>query len=68
VRFPAFNQRTTPDVNGQLQRVVGDITKEPQTGQMYYTAAIQFSDAEMAKLKGLRLIPGMPAEADIITG
>ena len=44
------------------------LTKEQQTGQMFYTAAIHFSAAEMAKLKGLRLIPGMPAEAYIITG
>jgi hypothetical protein len=29
---------------------------------------VQFSDAEMAKLNGLRLNPGMPAEAYIITG
>jgi HlyD family secretion protein len=68
VRFSAFNQRTTPEVNGTLLRVAGDITKEQQTGQMYYTAAVQFNDTEMAKLKGLRLIPGMPAEAYIKTG
>jgi HlyD family secretion protein len=68
VRFSAFNQRTTPEVNGTLLRVAGDITKEQQTGQMYYTAAVHFSADEMAKLKGLRLIPGMPAEAYIITG
>jgi HlyD family secretion protein len=54
---------TTPEVNGTLLRVAGDMTKEPQTGQMYYTAAVHVSEAEMAKLKGLR----MPAEAYIIT-
>jgi HlyD family secretion protein len=68
VRFPAFNQRTTPEIDGTLLRVGRDMTRDPQTGQMYYAAAVQFSDAEMAKLKGLRMVAGMPAEAFIITG
>jgi PrtD family type I secretion system ABC transporter len=41
VRVSAFNQRTTPEVNGRLLRIDGDITKELQTGQMYYTAAVR---------------------------
>jgi HlyD family secretion protein len=68
VRFPAFNQRTTPEVNGTMLRVARDMTRDPQSGQMYYSAAVHFSDVEMAKLTGLHLIPGMPAEAYILTG
>jgi HlyD family secretion protein len=68
VRFPAFNQRTTPEIDGSLIRLAGDMTKEPQTGATYYTAAVQFSADELAKLRGLRLIPGMPADAFIKTG
>jgi HlyD family secretion protein len=67
VRFSAFNQRTTPEVDGTLVRVAGDTTRDPQTGQPYYTAAVQFTDEEMAKLQGLKLIPGMPADAYIKT-
>lgn len=68
VRFPAFNQRTTPEIDGTVIRLAGDMTKEQQTGNMYYTAAVQFSADELAKLRGLRLIPGMPADAFIKTG
>ncbi len=67
VRFPAFNQRTTPEIDGTLLRIGRDMTRDPQSGQMYYAAAVQFSDAELARLKGLRMIAGMPAEAFIIT-
>ena len=68
VRFPAFNQRTTPEIDGTVIRLAGDMTKEQQTGNMYYTAAVQFSADELAKLRGLRLIPGMPTDAFIKTG
>jgi HlyD family secretion protein len=68
VRFPAFNQATTPEIDGTLIRLAGDNTKEPQTGLAYYTAAVQFSAEELAKLRGLRLVPGMPADAFVKTG
>jgi len=68
VRFTAFNQRTTPEVMGTLFRVGGDLTKEPQTGQSYFTGAISIDEEEMGKLAGLRLVPGMPADAFVKTG
>jgi HlyD family secretion protein len=68
VRLSAFNQRTTPEVSGKLFRVAADLVKEPQTGQAYYPAGVRVSDAELAKLKELKLVPGMPAEVFIKTG
>jgi HlyD family secretion protein len=68
VRFSAFNQRTTPEVNGTLLRIASDTTKEQQTGQLYYTAAVIFTAEEIATLRNLELIPGMPADAFIKTG
>jgi HlyD family secretion protein len=68
VRFSAFNQRTTPEISGVVFRIAGDLIKEQQTGLAYYTAGIRVEPAEIAKLKGLKLLPGMPAEAYIKTG
>ena len=68
LRFSAFNQRTTPEVNGEVARVSGDLTTDQRTGASYYTVRISLSEAEIARLGGLRLIPGMPVEAFIQTG
>ncbi|HJQ59651.1 MAG TPA: HlyD family type I secretion periplasmic adaptor subunit [Vineibacter sp.] len=68
VRFAAFNQRTTPELQGEVLRVAADLTREPQTGVGYYVGAVAIGEAELARLKGLRLIAGMPAEAYIKTG
>lgn len=68
VRFSAFNQRTTPEIWGKVFRIAADVTKESQTGLSYYVAAINIADDEIARLKELKLLPGMPAEAYIKTG
>jgi HlyD family secretion protein len=68
LRFSAFNQRTTPELNAEVSRVSGDLTTDQRTGASYYTVRIALSEAEVARLGGLRLIPGMPVEAFIQTG
>lgn len=68
VRFSAFNQRTTPEVLGAVFRIAGDLVREQQTGLTFYTVGIRVEPSELAKLKGLKLVPGMPAEAYIKTG
>ncbi len=68
IRFPAFNQRTTPNVDGKVIHIAADLTHEPQQPHLsYYIARIEISDDEMKKLTGLRLVPGMPAEVQIKT-
>ncbi len=67
VRFSAFNQRTTPEVMGTLFRLGGDLTRDPQTGQPYFTGGVSITDKELARLQGLKLLPGMPADAYIKT-
>lgn len=69
VRFTAFNQRTTPEVWGTLFRISGDLSRDQQTGAFFYTGGVTFEPDELReKLKGLKLIPGMPADAFIRTG
>lgn len=68
LRFPAFNQRTTPELPGTVVRVAADLTREASTGQSFYIVRIQVDEAALGKLKGLKLVPGMPVEAFIETG
>ncbi len=67
LRFSAFNQRTTPEVKGEVLRVSADLTTDQRTGQSYYTVRIALPPAEIARLGNVRLMPGMPAEAFIKT-
>ncbi|SFL48918.1 HlyD family secretion protein [Methylobacterium pseudosasicola] len=68
LRFPAFNVRTTPEIDGTVTRVSADVSSDPKSGQNYYTARIGFSGAEQARLGTVRLVPGMPVEAHLQIG
>ena len=68
LRFSAFNQRTTPELNGAVSWIAADLTEDPHTNTSYYTVRINVSDDEIARLGGLKIIPGMPTEAFIQTG
>jgi HlyD family type I secretion membrane fusion protein len=68
VRLSAFNQRTTPTLTGMVQQVSADLVPDPANGRGYYHAVIAIPTAEVKKLKGLALMPGMPAEVLIRTG
>jgi HlyD family secretion protein len=74
VRIMAGNQRTMPDIRGVLTRVSPDLTREQQQQQnssqppqAYYLVRVTLPAEEVARLKDLRLVPGMPAEAFIQT-
>jgi HlyD family secretion protein len=69
MRFSAFNQRTTPELNGLVTRVSADVTTDQRTGQSYYTIRVSLPPAEVARLgDNNKLIPGMPVEAFVQTG
>jgi HlyD family secretion protein len=68
LRLSAFNQRTTPELNGVVTRVSPDVTLDQRTGQSYYTIRIAMPPQEIARLGDVRLIPGMPVEAFVQTG
>jgi HlyD family secretion protein len=67
LRFSAFSQRTTPEINGAVSRLSADVTTEQRTGVAYYTARIAIGPDELARLGDVRLVPGMPVEAFIKT-
>jgi HlyD family secretion protein len=68
LRLSAFNQRTTPELNGIVSRVSPDVTTDQRTGQSYYTIRVSMPPEEIARLGDAKLIPGMPAEAFVQTG
>jgi HlyD family secretion protein len=68
LRFSTFNQRTTPELNGEVSRVSPDITLDQKTGTSFYTIRITLPDSEIARLGDHKLAPGMPVEAFIQTG
>jgi HlyD family secretion protein len=67
LRLSAFNQRTTPEIFGEVTRISPDITTDQRTGISYYTIRIGMPPAELAKIEGLTLTPGMPVEAFVRT-
>ncbi|MET0313177.1 MAG: HlyD family type I secretion periplasmic adaptor subunit, partial [Hansschlegelia sp.] len=66
LRFTTFNQRTTPEINGEVSRVAADVTDDDRTDQPYYLVRIKIDD--MNRLGKVTLTPGMPVDAFIETG
>jgi HlyD family type I secretion membrane fusion protein len=67
LRFSAFNQRTTPEIFGQVGYVSPATATDPTTGVPHYVAEIVVSADELAKLGDDQLRPGMPLEVFIAT-
>jgi HlyD family secretion protein len=68
LRLSAFNMRTTPEIYGKVTRISADASTDQRTGQTYYTVRIAMPPEEVAKLGGLKMVPGMPVEAFVQTG
>jgi HlyD family secretion protein len=64
LRFPAFNQRTTPETAGRVIRIGADLTRDTQTNSVFYVVRIRPEGLH----KHIKLVPGMPVEAFIATG
>jgi len=67
LRFTAFNQRTTPELNGEVVRIGADVSQDEKKSESYYAVRIRVSDGELARLGGLKPVAGMPVEAFIQT-
>jgi HlyD family secretion protein len=62
LRFSAFNQRTTPEIQGTISRISADVSPDQRTGQNFYTARVAISADQLARLGNVKVLPGMPAE------
>jgi HlyD family secretion protein len=68
LRFSGLNQRTTPELNGELSRISADTIQDQRTGSPYFLVRIILPEPELARLGAIKLVPGMPVEAFIQTG
>ena len=62
LRFSAFSWRTTPQVEGMVERVSPDAFRDEEAGNAYYIARIVVPEEEMAKLGDITIGPGMPVD------
>ncbi len=67
LRLAAFNQRSTPEIGGEVTRVSADVVQDARSGATYYLVRIALDGTDLARLGGLKLIPGMPVEVFVAT-
>jgi HlyD family secretion protein len=67
VKVQAGNQRATPEIAGTVSRIAADVTREQQTGQVYYLIRLSLPAEEVAKLGDLKIMSGMQVESYIQT-
>jgi HlyD family secretion protein len=67
LRFSAFNQRTTPELKGEIAYVSAAATRDPATNTTHYLADLRITPGEFEKLAGQPLKPGMPVEVFVAT-
>lgn len=68
ILFTAFNQSSTPRVAGEVALISADQLLDDKTGQPYYVLRSTVSEQALARLDGLVIKPGMPAELFVRTG
>lgn len=68
LQFTAFNQSTTPKVEGVVTMISADRLVKEQTGEPYYLLQVQVSDENRQQLNELTIKPGIPVEVFIRTG
>jgi HlyD family secretion protein len=67
VRLTSFNRTTTPEMKAKVTMVSPASARDPANGQEHYIAYVQLVEEAFPLLKGIRLVPGMPAEVYIST-
>jgi epimerase transport system membrane fusion protein len=68
IRFSAFNNSTTPVIEGEVTRISADALKDDRSGDPYYLVRVKVTEDGMKKLGDRKLQPGMPAEVLINAG
>lgn len=67
LRLSAFNQQTTPEVEGEVSRISPDLVEDQKAGLSYYAVRIALSAPSLQQAGSLELKPGMPAEVFLKT-
>src|SRR5262249_33140921 len=67
LRFSAFNQRTTPEPEGEVRLISADLSEDQRPGAFFYTVRLVPKAGQTARLGALKLVAGMPVEVFIQT-
>ena len=67
LRFTNFNQRTTPEIDGEVSRIGADVTRDDKASPTYFVVRIAIDPQQILKLGKTRLMPGMPVEVFLRT-
>lgn len=67
VRIRAFNQRTTPELDGKVSRISADTSVDRQSGASFYTIRVKIEPGELARLAPHRVSAGMQADVFVKT-
>jgi HlyD family secretion protein len=67
VRLSAFNQRTTPQLEGVVSYVSADLIRDKGTNASYYTVKVTLPASERRRVADQKLVAGMPAEVFLQT-
>lgn len=68
IKLSAFDQRTLPELDGKVTYLSADIIEDPRTGQAYFLTRVEVPDSQLARLDGLKVVPGMLADVFVRTG
>lgn len=69
VVFPAYTQRTLPEIEGEVKQVSADTLTDERSGERFYTARVEVDRQHLHKTAPIiELQPGMTAEVFIATG
>ena len=67
LRFTAFDQRETPEIEGVVSKISADVITDEVTNISFYAVELSPKPGELKRLGQQVLIPGMPVEALIKT-
>lgn len=65
--FTALNQRTTPIIDGTVESISADLSRDEVTGEYFYKARLTIPDQQLTRLGQVALMPGMPVDVQIRT-
>lgn len=60
IQLGAFNQRTTPRLNGRVIQISPDVSVDQKSGAAFYSVRVSIPKSEVERLGAVRLVPGMP--------
>lgn len=68
VRLTAFKQRTVPTLKAKVVYVAADVEADQKSGASFYRGRVEIDPDQLARIQGVKLAAGMPAEVMILAG